>query len=162
MNEASRRYRPLVLGFAGFVALQGASAAWLFVQKLGVRPAAVAAFYRGGENAVARSFSGLLEVVVPHLLAVPLTLFIVVHLVAWARPEGAAAQRKLATVTFALVLVSVAAGLLTRYAWPQFAWLKLVAFFGGEAMLAWWVAALAAAWWSRADSTAPDADRAHA
>lgn len=147
MGDSVARYRVLVLGFGGFVLLQGASAAWLFVKKLGLTPTEVATFYRGAPGGVPRSAQGLLEVVLPHLLAVPITLFVLLHMVAWARQRGSLAYRRLTGLTFALALLGVAAGLLTRYAWPQVATIKLAAFWGSEALLAYWLVALAAAWW---------------
>lgn len=139
-----------MLCFCGFTLLQAGSAAWLFASKLGLRPAEVEAFYRGAQGGAPRSLGGLLEVLVPHLVAVPLTLFILIHLAAWARPGAARSLRRLARLSFAAAFLGLSAGLLTRFVWAGFATLKLAAFLAFEALLGFWVLAVAADYFRRA------------
>jgi hypothetical protein len=140
----------VVLLFLGFVGVQAVSAAALFAMKLGLTPARIEQFYLGTAMARPRSLTGLFEVMVPHLIAVPLTLFIVIHLVAWAGIVGARAVRLLARVSFGVAAISVVAGLGVRYLWPALSVLKLAAFLGVEATLAVWGVLLLRAFW-RAD-----------
>lgn len=141
--------RPLILIFAGFVLVQAVTAAMLFVMKLGLAPTAIEGFYRGSELAMTRprSLTGLLEVAVPHLLAVPLTLFIVIHLVSWAGVVGREALQLLARVSFALSALGLTAGLGVRYLWPWLSVVKLVAFLGMELTLVAWCVLLFVAFW---------------
>ncbi len=149
MKARISAFRPLILIFTGFVLVQAVSAAVLFATKLGFTPTSIEGFYRGSEAAMTRprSLTGLLEVAVPHLLAVPLTLFIVIHLVAWAGLVGSAALQLLARVSFVLCGVGVAAGLGVRFLWPSLSVVKLAAFLGLELTLAGWCALLLLAFW---------------
>lgn len=137
--------RPVVLLFAGFVALQAVSAAVLFALKFGLTPASIEHFYFG--LARPRSAAGLLEVAVPHLLAIPLTLFIVIHLVGWAGVARGAAFGLLTRASFGLALSSIGAGLALRFLWPALSVLKLAAFLGLEATLVLWIYLLVRAFW---------------
>lgn len=149
MKQRLSAFRPLVLVFAGFVALQALSAALLFAMKLGLTPAQIEAFYRGSEQAMTRprTLSGLLSVGVPHLLAVPLTLFVVVHLVGWAGIVRRPALHLLTRLSFFFALAGVAAGVGVRYVFPALSVVKLAAFLGLELTLGLWVALLVLAFW---------------
>lgn len=144
MKERIEAYRLLVGVFGLFVLLMGVSAAVLFAQKLGTTPSAVATFYRGSEQAftVPRSFAGLLWVAVQHLLAIPLTIFVVLHLVAWSGAMRRRASATISSFTFGLALVGILAGFAVRFVWPQLAVVKIIAFVGFEALLVWWVGML--------------------
>lgn len=143
--------RAPALVFAGFLLLVAASAAVLFAEKLGTGPAAVRAFYLGSEARFTgpRSLAGLLETAVPHLLAIPLAIFAVSHVVAAAGVLGAARLRWLTRLSFALALLGVAAGFGIRWLAPWLAWAKVAAFLGLEALLLAWSALFATAAWPR-------------
>lgn len=133
-------FRAPALVFALFLAICAASAAVLFALKLGTTPARVREFYLGAEArfAAPKTLAGLLQVAVPHLLAVPLVLFAASHLVGFARATGPRAYAALVRLSYASALVGVAAGLGVRYLWPGLAWVKIGAFAGLEAgLLAW-------------------------
>ncbi len=149
MSARLAAFRPLVLVFAGFVLVEALTAAALFAMKQGLTPASIEAWYLGSEAAMtrARSLVGMLEVLVPHLLAVPLTLFVVVHLVGWAGVLKRPALHLLARVSFVLVAVGAAAGFGVRYVWPGLSVVKLAAFLGLELTLMLWVALLVLAFW---------------
>ena len=151
MKARVAAFRPLILIFAGFVLVQAVSAAVLFALKLGLGPASIESFYRGSATAMTRprSLTGLLEVAVPHLLAVPLTLFIVIHLVGWAGLVAREALQVLARLSFGLALVGLVAGLGVRYLWPWLSVVKLLAFAGLELTLLAWVLLLVHAFWRR-------------
>jgi hypothetical protein len=133
--------------FATMVAIVMATGAVLFARKIGFDGEHVRAFYLGSEAGFAppRSLAGLLEVAVPHLLAVPLLVFVTLHLVAFAfgarrRPFGL-----LAGITWACVAAGIGAGFAIRFAWPGLAPLKVVAFVGLEATMLAWLLLLVAA-----------------
>jgi hypothetical protein len=139
-----RPFRPLVAMFAVFLAFQAVSAAVLFVQKLGLSPTSVARFYLGDEAQflAPKTLPGLLKVAVPHLLAIPLTFFITIHLVGCV---GVVRLRPFAWATrlaFGFALVAVLAGFGVRYLSPALAAGKIVAFVGLEALLLWWLSLL--------------------
>ncbi len=150
--------RAPALVFAGFLLLIAASAAVLFTEKLGLGPASVRDFYLGSEARFTepRSLAGLLETAVPHLVAIPLVLFAVSHVVAAAGALGPRAARWLTGLSFALALAGVAAGFGVRWVAPWLAWTKVAAFVGLEGLLLGWALLLTgAAWpWPRAASGA--------
>lgn len=130
-----KAFRPLVLVFACFVLVQVASAAALFALKFGLTPAKVATSFVGdGALVRPRSLAGLLEVLVPHLLAIPLTVYVVVHLISWASGRSPGLTR-LSRLTFTLVAVGLASGFLVRYLRADLALLKLLAFVAEELTL---------------------------
>ena len=142
-----RRFAVPVAAFALMMAIVMATGAVLFARKIGFDPARVRDFYLGSEAAFTqpRSLAGLLEVAVPHLLAVPLLVLVTVHLVAFAFGARRHPLSVLVALTWACVAVGIGAGFAIRFAWPGLAPLKVVAFVGTEATLAWWLALLAAA-----------------
>jgi hypothetical protein len=144
-DERLARFRGPALAFAGYLVVIAASAAVLFVEKLGGTPARIAEHYLGSEAAfrAPRSLDGLLEVAVPHLLAMPLVLFAVSHVVGYARAIGRRAYHALVVVSFGAALVGIAATFAIRFVAPELAWAKVVAFSATEATLLAWAALLA-------------------
>ena len=142
----SSPFRLPALVFAGFLVVQAASAAALFALKLGGGAAGVRAFYLGDAARFAppKSLAGLLEVAVPHLAAIPLVLFAVVHVVAFARALPTRAARALTAVAFGAALAGVASSFGVRYLGPAFAPVKVAAFALLEVTLLSWAALLAA------------------
>jgi hypothetical protein len=137
-------HRLPALAFAGFLAVIAASAAVLFVLKLGGSPARLATSYRGDEASFvpARSFDGLLLVALPHLVAIPLVLFAAAHVVGWARVLSERAYRALLWLSFGSAATSISGGFLVRFVAPELAWLKVLSFAGLEAGLLAWAALL--------------------
>jgi len=143
--------RAPALVFAGFLLLIAASAAVLMAEKVGLRPDAVRAFYLGSEARFTgpRSLAGLLETAAPHLVAIPLVLFAVIHVVGAAGAVEPRRFRLLGGLSFAVALGGVAAGFGVRFLAPWLAWGKVAAFVGLEVLLLGWVLLLAAAAWPR-------------
>jgi len=139
-------YRLPALAFAAYLLLQAGSAAVLFALKLGGGAGGVRAFYLGSEEAftAARSLAGLLEVAVPHLVAIPLCLFAAGHVVGFARALPTAVFRALVALSFGSALVGVLSGFAVRWVAPGLAWLKVGAFAGLEVALLAWAALLVA------------------
>ena len=141
-----RRFRGPIAAFAVMVALAMVTGAVIFARKIGLRPSAVEAFYLGiGGTGRARSLPGMLEVAVPHLLALPLVIFVTLHLVAFASRVRRRPFAVLSGLTFGLALVGIASGFAVRWIWPGLAPLKIAAFVGLEATLALWLGLLVAA-----------------
>jgi hypothetical protein len=139
-------FRGPALAFAAYLVVQAGSAAVLFAQKLGTTPDRVAEFYLGAEErfALPKSLPGLLEVAVPHLLAIPLVLFAASHVVGFARALGRGPFVALVAVSFGSAGAGISAGFLIRFVLPDLAWIKIAAFAGLEASLLAWAALLAA------------------
>jgi hypothetical protein len=129
------------------VAIVMATGAVLFARKIGFDGGHVQAFYLGSEATFAppRSLAGLLEVAVPHLLAVPLLLFVTLHLVAFALVARRRPFALLAGITWGCATVGIGVGFAIRFAWPALAPLKVVAFVGLEVTMLAWLLLLAAA-----------------
>lgn len=132
-------YRAPALAFAAYLVLQAGSAAALFALKLGDAEG-VRAFYLGSEErfTAPRSLPGLLEVAVPHLVAIPLVLFAAAHVVGFARALPPLAHRVLVGASFGAALLGILSGFGVRWIAPELAWLKVISFGALEvALLAW-------------------------
>jgi len=136
-----------IAAFAGMVAVVMGTAAVLFVRKMGFDPGHVQAFYLGSEASFAppRSLTGLLEVAVPHLLAIPMIVFVTLHLVAFVSGARRRPFAIAAGITFACAAVVIAAGFAVRFAWPGLAPIKIAAFLGLEGTMLAWLGLLVAA-----------------
>jgi hypothetical protein len=144
-------YRLPALAFAVYLVLQAGSAAALFAMKLGGSPERVRAFYLGSEErfTAPRSLEGLLEVAVPHLVAIPLVLFAVVHVVGFARARPSRAFSALVWISFASALAGILSGFAVRFLAPGLAWLKIASFAALEGALLAWAALLVVAFLPR-------------
>jgi hypothetical protein len=134
------RFRGVAAVLAASLLLQAVSAAALFVLKVGPGARQVSEFYLGSEArfTVAKSAAGLFEVALPHLVAIPLALFVVAHLVGYAGVLRRRAFAALAGVSFASALAGVACSFAVRFASPRLAWAKVAAFGAFEATLLAW------------------------
>ena len=103
-----------------------ATGAVLFARKIGFGAAEVRAFYLGSPSGFtpARSLPGLLEVAVPHLLAIPMAVLVTLHLAAFATAARARPFSALAAITYgcaaAAIGSSMAASSAARAASPAF------------------------------------------
>lgn len=136
-------HRGPALVFAAYLVVQAASAAALFALKLG-GPSGVRAFYLGDPErfAAPKTLAGLLQVAVPHLVAIPLVLFAAVHVIGYARAISPRAFAILVRLSFGSALLGIAAGFAIRWISPALAWTKVAAFVGLEAALLSWAGLL--------------------
>lgn len=139
-------YRLPSLAFAAYLVLLAVSAAVLFALKLGADADSVRAFYLGSEARFTspRTLVGLLEVAVPHAVAIPLVLFAAVHVVGFARALPGRLHAALVAISFGSALAGILAGFAVRFAAPGLAWAKTGAFLLLEAALLAWAALLGA------------------
>jgi hypothetical protein len=139
-DPRTARFAGPIAAFALMVAVVMGTAAVLFARKLGFDPGQVRLFYLGSEASFAppRSLAGLLEVAVPHLLAIPLVVLVTLHLVAFVNRPGRRPFAVAAGITSGCAAVAILGGFAIRFAWPGLAPLKIAAFVGLEGtMLAW-------------------------
>lgn len=125
--------RPLRLIYAGFLLLVGlgiATELGFEIERIGLTPARVAAYYRGGEDGAVmtfpKTFGQLLEVTHAHAFMMAVIFLILAHLFA-ATSTSNAARGIVLSVTFAGMVGNLAAPWLTRYGAAWCAWILLFA-----------------------------------
>ena len=108
----------------------------LYFVHMNLDPASVVAYYRGDEARymAPRSAESLLEVTHMHLPMFALVLLLLTHLLVFA-PVHNARKAALIVASFVSALLMEAAGWLTRFASPSFAWLKVFAFVAFQLLL---------------------------
>ena len=101
----------------------------LYFSKMTLDPASVVAYYRGDEARFMppRSAESMLEVTHMHLPMFALVLLLLTHLMLFA-PLRYGAKVALVIIAFGSALLSEAAGWMTRFWHPGFAWLKVAMF----------------------------------
>ena len=101
----------------------------LWFSHMTLDPASVASYYRGDEAAFrpARSAQSMLEVTHMHLPMFALVLLLLTHLLIFA-PIPFAGRVALIATAFGSALLMEAAGWMTRFWHPGFAWLKVAMF----------------------------------
>jgi len=74
--------KTLITLFAVMLLALLATSIALFIIKIGIEPVDIAQYYMGNEEAfiVKKSFEGLFETTAPHLFAITIMIFIVIHL----------------------------------------------------------------------------------
>ena len=110
----------------------------LYFLHMSLDPASVAAYYRGDETRFLppRSAEGLLEVTHAHLPMFALVLLLLTHLVIFL-PGRNDTKVVLIVTTFTSALLFEAAGWMTRFWAPGWAWLKVISFVALQVALAW-------------------------
>jgi hypothetical protein len=108
----------------------------LYFVHMNLDPASVVAYYRGDEARymAPRSAESLLEVTHMHLPMFALVLLLLTHLLVFA-PVHNARKAALIVASFVSALLMEAAGWLTRFVSPSFAWLKVFAFVAFQLLL---------------------------
>ena len=116
----------------------------LYFSHMSLDPASVVDYYRGNETEFrpARSAIGMLEVTHMHLPMFALVLLLLTHLLIFA-PMRTGVKSAFIIIAFGSALLSEAAGWMTRFWHPGFAWLKVAMFVLLQATLAWLIVALA-------------------
>jgi len=117
----------------------------LYFRHMNLDPASVVSYYRGDEAQFhpARSAESMLEVTHMHLPMFALVLLLLTHLVLFA-PMRAGDKTALVLTAFGSALLSEAAGWMTRFWNPGFAWLKVSMFVVFQATLGFLIVFLAA------------------
>lgn len=101
----------------------------MFVEKMGITPASIAAHYLGDENSFKNpvSYLGLLEASHAHLFSYAVLLLLLNHLVSFTRLKKGL-KYLLITASSLAGIADIASGWLIVYLHPNFAFLKLGAF----------------------------------
>jgi hypothetical protein len=143
-RRALEPFRPVMVVFGLFVLVMLATAVALFVGKLGLRPAEIAARLHGDEARFLRprSLAGLLEVAIPHVLAMGLIGFVTLHLGMFARVADPRFIRLVARASAAVALLSIAAGFAVALVAPGLAVAKLASFWAFCLLMLLWLVLL--------------------
>ena len=155
--------RLILVWFLVFVALLWVTNALLYFAKMTLNPASVVAYYLGNEAAFTqpRSYQGLLEITHFHLFAMGILVLTMTHLLLFV-PIANRHKAWIVSIAFTTALADEASGWLVRFVSPAFAYLKVAAFVGLEAVLAFMVGAVLWAIWTAQPndyrSSAPDDD----
>jgi hypothetical protein len=130
LREAPRPLRLIYAGFLLLTALGLASQLGFAAGRIGMTPAAVARYYRGGESghvmAFPKTWGQLLEVSHAHAFVMGVVFLILAHLFA-ATALPSRAKGAVLAVTFAGVLGDLAGPWLTRYLAAGCSWVVLLA-----------------------------------
>ncbi|MEB2284666.1 MAG: hypothetical protein B6D46_01465 [Polyangiaceae bacterium UTPRO1] len=135
--------RLVLVWFLVFVALLWITNALLYFAKMTLNPASVVAYYLGNEATFTqpRSYQGLLEITHFHLFAMGILVLTMTHLVLFV-PMANRWKAWIVSLAFTTALADEAAGWLVRFVSPRFAGLKVAAFLGLEAVLAFMIGAV--------------------
>ena len=108
----------------------------LYFQHMSLDPASVVAYFRGDEERFLppRSAQSLLEVTHMHLPMFAMVLLLLTHLLIFV-PLPLRVRATFIVIAFGSALLSEAAGWLTRFVSPGFAWLKVTMFATFQLML---------------------------
>ena len=118
--------------------------AFMFLSRMKPTPASVQAYYLGSaeEYSNARSAASMLETSHAHLPIMGVVVLMLTHLMIFA-PYSDETKRWFISLSFLSAFGGEAAGWLTRFVHPAFAWLKIVCFFGFQGCLGFLIVGLA-------------------
>ena len=128
LRQAPRPLRLIYAAFLLLVAVGIATELGFQIERIGLTPARVAAYYRGGEDGAVmtfpKTFGQLLEVTHAHAFMMAVIFLILAHLFA-ATSASNTLRAPVLGLTFAGIVGNLAAPWLTRYGAPSGAWLLL-------------------------------------
>lgn len=128
LRQAPRPLRLIYAGFLSLVAIGIATELGFQIERIGLTPERVAAYYRGGEDEAVmtfpKTFGQLLEVTHAHAFMMAVIFLILAHLFA-ATSTSNVLRAVVLGLTFAGMAGNLAAPWLTRYATASGAWLLL-------------------------------------
>ena len=126
LRQAPRPLRFIYAGFLFLVAIGIGTELGFQIERIGLTPARVAAYYRGGEDGAVmtfpKTFGQLLEVTHAHAFMMAVIFLILAHLFA-ATSASHALRAIVIGLTFAGMVGNLAAPWLTRYGAASGAWL---------------------------------------
>ncbi len=135
---SSRLFAPLLFFAIGLILIQLFSGAWLFVEKFGLLPSDVYAYFAGDESRfiLPKSIEGLLETAVPHFIAISTTLFVYGHFLLFTSIIKEETKFLLLGSLFLTALIDILAPFGIIQGWMMFAYAKVIAFWSFEFLMA--------------------------
>jgi len=124
-------YKYTVLYFLLFSLLLLLSGILLFGEKIGFSQEAILLYYLGDEERflIAKSMSGILKVVLPHIFAFGLFGMVVLHFVVFTQSNRSKYMKFFIYAFFTLSLLEIFTPLLIINGFETFAYFKLISFF---------------------------------
>ena len=125
-----KAYKYAVLYFLAFSLLLMTSSVLLFSEKIGFSSQAIVEYYLGNEDKfiVAKSFSGVLKIVLPHIFAFGLFVMVILHFVVFTKTAKAKYMTFFIYTLFFVSLLELFTPLLIINGYESFAYLKLISF----------------------------------
>ncbi len=120
------------------IILQLISGIWLFIEKFGLLPSDVYLYFSGDEAhfIAPKSLEGLLETAVPHFLAISTTIFIYAHFLLFTPIISMGKKQLLIFLLFITALMDILSPFGIVYGLSLFAWIKVLAFWSFEILMA--------------------------
>lgn len=143
LRDAPVALRLVYAGFLLLAAVGLATQAGFEAERIGVSPARIAIYYRGGESAGSLSFpkpfGHLVEITHAHAFVMAVIFLVLAHLFVATSLRGARVKGVVTGVAFAGMLGDLVAPWLIRYVAVGFAWLQILSWaalwIGGGVML---------------------------
>lgn len=134
---SNKLFTPLLILALVLVLLQLLSGIWLFAEKFGLNPSEVYVYYAGNKEAyiLPKSFEGLLETAVPHLIAVSTTIFVYAHFLLFTQVISDDKKLMLILSLFISAMANIFSPFGMLYGYEIFAWLKVLAFWSFEGLM---------------------------
>jgi hypothetical protein len=116
---------------------------FMFLSRMKPTPASVQAYYLGSAEDFSnpRSAASMLETTHAHMPIMGVVVLLLTHLMIFA-PYSDSTKRRFISLSFFSAFGGEAAGWLTRFAHPGFAWLKIGCFAAFQACLGWLIVGL--------------------
>jgi len=126
-----KAYKYSILYFLVFSILLLLSSILLFNEKIGFSQSDIIEYYLGNENMfiVAKSISGVLKIVLPHIFAFGLFCMVVLHFVVFTKVAKSKYMKLFIYGLFTLTILEIFTPLLIINGFEIFAYLKLLSFF---------------------------------
>lgn len=128
-------YKYSILYFLLFALLLLLSSALLFDAKIGLSIESILRYYQGDEEnfIVAKSFGGVLKIILPHIFAFGLFMMVVLHFVVFTKYKQQ--LRYLTLASFTVALLELFSPFFIIHGFEFFAYIKLASFFIFEFLL---------------------------
>lgn len=124
----------LSLGFGALLILQALLGEWLFIHNVGITPLQIASYY------AEKSFHGLLEVLVPHVLFIGIALMALLHFLAFIGTIEESTKKRFVHLLFSCFVLDQSSGALISLGWEWCAYVKLLASGMFQILLIWiWI-----------------------
>lgn len=126
--------RRVALIFVALILFQSLLGGLLFIKTIGVHPSAIMGHYEG------KSVHGYLEVALPHLLLISVSLMATLHFLAFIPTLSDSYKKGMSHILFGLFILDQGSPLGIMSGWELFTYLKAGAFIGFEIVLGWvWI-----------------------
>lgn len=126
--------RRVALIFVALILFQSLLGGLLFIKTIGLHPSDIIGHYEG------KSFHGYLEVALPHILFISVSLMATLHFLAFIPTLGDSYKKGMSHILFGLFILDQGVPLAIMSGWDAFAYLKAGAFIGFEIVLGWmWI-----------------------